>query len=389
MNSVPVLSGQTVQNRVREIGINPNYWYAVAWAKDVKPQAILPIQIWHQEIALYRDRQGQIQAVEDSCPHKGVAIHKGEVKGDRIVCRYHGWEFDTTGACAHIPYFPPTQKLPRACLRCYPVRERYGLIFVFPGDPALAAITPLLEIPQYDDPHWLMIAIGAEFHAHFTICNENTMDVFHGYLHKNIQGWFDPILLKLEESESSVTADYQVSYASPLTKILGLSDHGGPTTRIISVTYDYPNYINSLQGTSYIYLLRSPISHNESKSFTLFFLKVRIPRLVLDPLRPWIEPLIREQLFRRFLRQDIEMIESESANYEKNPTRRYVEVNPAIIAVQRLMLKQYDRATAATTAVTTAATTNSSTDRPQALPSDDLAINQNKDTNITNQKILN
>ncbi len=339
----PHLSGQTVQNQVREIGINPNYWYAVAWAKDVKPQTILPIQIWHQAIALYRDTQGHIRALEDACPHKGVAMHKGTVNGDRVVCAYHGWEFAPNGECAHIPYFPPAQKLPRACLRSYPVRERYGMIFVFPGDPELAAITPMLEIPQYDDPDWLMVPIGAEFQAHFTICNENTMDVFHGYLHKNLQGWFDPVLLDLRETGETITADYQVSYVSPFTKILGLSDDGGPTTRVISVTYDYPNYINSLQGTSYIYLMRSPVSQHVSKSFALFFLKVRIPQWLLDPLRPWLEPLMREFLFMRFLRQDVEMIESESEQYQKNPTRRYVEVNPAIIAVQRRMMKQYDR----------------------------------------------
>ncbi|MBE9233336.1 hypothetical protein IQ231_17070 [Cuspidothrix issatschenkoi LEGE 03284] len=31
------LTSQKVQNRVREIGINPNYWYPVAWAKEIKP----------------------------------------------------------------------------------------------------------------------------------------------------------------------------------------------------------------------------------------------------------------------------------------------------------------------------------------------------------------
>jgi renierapurpurin 18,18'-hydroxylase len=345
MDSAPVLSGQTVQNRVREIGINPNYWYAVAWAKDVKPGQILPIQIWNQEIALWRDSQGNIQAVEDICPHKGVSMHKGEVNVDRIVCAYHGWEFDPHGECVNIPYFPSGQKLPRACMPSFPVQERYGIVFIFPGDRRWAATTPVVEIPQYDDPDWLMIPIGAQFKSHFSICNENTMDVFHGYLHKNIQGWFDPQLLKLQEFDGSLTADYAVSYQSPLTKILGLSDSSGKTTRTISVTYEYPNYINSLQGTSYIYLMRSPISPCQSQSFALFFLKVRIPRWILDPIRTLLEPLIREFLFMRFLRQDIEMIESEFEHYQKDPQRRYVEVNPAIIAVQRMMIKQYDRFT--------------------------------------------
>jgi hypothetical protein len=36
------------------------------------------------------------------------------------------------------------------------------------------------------------------------------MDVFHGYLHKNLQGWFDPLLTKLQASEDGVLANYQV-----------------------------------------------------------------------------------------------------------------------------------------------------------------------------------
>jgi renierapurpurin 18,18'-hydroxylase len=341
----PVLAGQTVQNQVREIGINPNYWYAVAWAKDIKnvgKARIQPVQLWHEEIALYRDSAGQVQAVSDICPHKGVSLHKGEIKADRLVCPYHGWEFDAQGECVRIPYLPESQKLPRACLRVYPVRERYGIIFVFPGAPELAASTPMLEIPQYDQPEWLMVPIGASFQSHFSICNENTMDIFHGHLHKNIQGWFAPVLLKLAETTHRLTADYQISYKSILTQILGLGNRNELTTRTISVTYEYPHFINSLEGTSYVYLMRVPVSQGESRSFALFFLKIKLPRWILDPLRRGISPLLREFLFMRFLRQDIEMIESEYAHYCQDPTRRYVEVNPAIIALQRLMTKEYE-----------------------------------------------
>ncbi|NJM45970.1 MAG: aromatic ring-hydroxylating dioxygenase subunit alpha [Alkalinema sp. RU_4_3] len=343
-NSVALLSqGHQVQTRIRTIGINPNHWYAVAWAKDLPPGKILPTQLWQQEIALYRDTQGTVLAVEDICPHKGVALHKGKVKGDAIVCPYHGWAFEQ-GQCVEIPYFPKGQKLPRACARTFPVQEKYGIIFLFPGDPKLAETTPLIDIPQYSDPNWLPVAVGAEFKAHYTICNENTMDVFHGYLHENLQGWFDPILTKLQETDDTVLADYQVSYQGPLTTFLGLSEtSSNTTTRTISVQYQYPNYINSLEGISFLYLMRQPIAPDQSRSFSLLFLKVRVPTWLQRTVRPWLEPLIREQLFMKFLRQDIEMIESEYHRYVQDPDRRYTEVNPAIVAVQRLMVKQFDR----------------------------------------------
>jgi renierapurpurin 18,18'-hydroxylase len=339
----PQLTAQSIPTQIRTIGINSNHWYAVAWAKDLALGKILPVEVWHQEIALYRDRQGQVQAVEDRCPHKGVSIHKGNVVGDRIVCGYHGWEFDAAGECARIPYFPADQKLPRACLRTYPVRERYGIIFLFPGDADLAETTPMLEIPQFDDPDYLVVTIGAEFKAHYTICNENTMDVFHGHLHNNLQGWFDPVLTQLQETPDSVYAEYQVSYGGILSKFLGLNDSRETTTQTIAVNYAYPNYINTLKGNSYLYLMRLPIAADRSRSFSLLCVKVRLPNWLLKPLRTLLEPVIREQLFMRFLRQDIAMIESEFAHYQQDPQHRYVEVNPAIVAVQRLMIRQYDQ----------------------------------------------
>jgi phenylpropionate dioxygenase-like ring-hydroxylating dioxygenase large terminal subunit len=343
MELAPTLQSQTVQNQVREVGINPNYWYAVAWAYELKSREILPVTIWNQSIALYRDSQNQVHAVENVCPHKGVSMDKGKVQGDAIVCGYHGWEFNGNGDCINIPYWNSGQKLPCAKLRSYPVQEKYGIIWLFPGDPDLSDLETIPEIPEYDQPDWLMVPVGAKFKAHFSICNENTMDVFHGYLHQNLQGWFDPVLIKLRETEESVSAEYKVSYKGPLTKFLGLSEDGGVTTKTISVTYRYPNYTSNLEGVSSLYLMRLPVSPLESRSFTVFFLKVRVPRWLLEPLRPILQPVILHFLFMRFLRQDIDMIESEQANYLKNPQRRYVEVNPAIVALQRLIVRQYER----------------------------------------------
>jgi renierapurpurin 18,18'-hydroxylase len=36
-------------------------------------------------------------------------------------------------------------------------------------------------------------------------------------------------------------------------------------------------------------------------------------------------------------------MESEQQTYLKNPGRRYVEINPAIIALQRLIVRQYEQ----------------------------------------------
>jgi phenylpropionate dioxygenase-like ring-hydroxylating dioxygenase large terminal subunit len=344
MELAMTLTSQTVQNAVREVGINPNYWYPVGWASQLQPGKIIPVVIWQQAIAVYRDASGQLHALEDACPHKGVALHKGEVQGANLLCAYHGWEFNGAGNCVKIPYLPETQKLPCAQVRSYPIQEKYNLIWVFPGEASLADSCQLPEVPEFGNPDWLLVPIPGHFQAHFSICNENAMDVFHGFLHKNLQGWFDPVLTSLRTTESSVCAEYKVSYKGAITQILGLSERGDRvTTRTVSVHYRYPHYYNSLEGVSSLYLMRQPLAPNETSSFSLLLLKVRLPKWLIQPFKPLIATFIRRFLFMRFLAQDIEMMENEQRTYLANPQRHYVEINPAIVALQRVIIRQYEQ----------------------------------------------
>lgn len=344
MELATTLTSQTVQTAVREVGINPNHWYPVGWANQFKPGKIVPVVIWQQAIALFRDAQGQIHALEDACPHKGVALHKGKVHGCNLACAYHGWEFDGSGQCVSIPYLPQGQKLPRAQARTYPVQEKYNLIWIFPGDPALATTRQPPDMPEFQHPDWLMVPVTARMQAHFSICNENSMDVFHGFLHENLQGWFDPVLKSLRETEDSVSAEYDVSYQGRMAKFLGLSDRADQvTTRTISVQYRYPHYYSFLEGVSTLYLMRLPVGPTESRSFALFFLNIRLPKWLRKRFEPILQILLERVVFMRFLNQDIEMMESEQQTYLANKQRRYVEINPAIIAIQRLIIRQYQQ----------------------------------------------
>lgn len=345
MELTTTLHGQAVQTVVRTIGINPNYWYPVGWARELKPKQVKSVTVWKQAIAIYRDAVGNLFALENACPHRGVELHLGTVQGQHLACSYHGWEFDgKTGNCVRIPCLPEEQKLPCAQARSYPIQERYGLIWVFPGNAALSTERPLIEVEEYGDSGWVMVPITAHFKAHFTICNENAMDVFHGELHKDLQGWFDPVLLNLKATDTSVRAEYQVSYKGRLATFLGLSDRPDEVTTLpVTIQYLYPHYKSTLQGMSSVYLMRLPIDAAESRSFALFFFRVSLPRRLIQAIRPLLSWVIQRFMLRRFLDQDIEMMESEQANYLANPGRRYVEINPAILALQRLMVRQYEQ----------------------------------------------
>ncbi len=167
MKLTTTLKGQGFENQIREVGINPNYWYAVARSWELKIGGVLRVIIWKEAIALYRDSQGKVRGLENACPHKGVELDKGEACGENLVCPYHGWQFNGEGKRVNIPYFPQNKNYSPAKVRSYPVREKYGLIWVFPGDANLAEEKDLPNIIEYDDAELVRRADTALFSSSF------------------------------------------------------------------------------------------------------------------------------------------------------------------------------------------------------------------------------
>lgn len=55
------------------------------------------------------NHNGEYSALDNVCPHRGGPLGQGLIEGDKLVCPWHGWQFDPkTGAVAHAP----DQKVP-------------------------------------------------------------------------------------------------------------------------------------------------------------------------------------------------------------------------------------------------------------------------------------
>ncbi|MBU3737884.1 MAG: aromatic ring-hydroxylating dioxygenase subunit alpha [Rhodoferax sp.] len=128
-----------------------NAWYVAALSRDVNR---LPVarRLLGEPLVLFRSTDGRAIALEDACPHRKLPLSMGRVQGDAIECGYHGLTFDCTGRCINAA----TQDRipPYAQVRSYPVRDRYGLTFVWMGDPAMADESTILDIEHHDDPAW-------------------------------------------------------------------------------------------------------------------------------------------------------------------------------------------------------------------------------------------
>jgi vanillate O-demethylase monooxygenase subunit len=127
-----------------------NAWYVAAWA-DAITDALTPLEILGERVVLFRRADGTPAALEDACPHRKLPLSMGRREGDTLVCGYHGLTFNAAGTCVAAP----TQSaLPKACVRAYPLAERYGLVWIWMGDPAEADPAKIIDIPQWGAPDW-------------------------------------------------------------------------------------------------------------------------------------------------------------------------------------------------------------------------------------------
>lgn len=67
-------------------------------ARDPISRTVLGIPL-----VLFRDSAGKPTALLDRCAHRNVPLSLGRVLGDRLECRYHGWQYGPDGRCAKIP----------------------------------------------------------------------------------------------------------------------------------------------------------------------------------------------------------------------------------------------------------------------------------------------
>ena len=117
------------------------FWYPVIPRQQLtaEPQ---PFELLGEPLVIWLDSEGQPAAVRDRCCHRTAKLSLGKVDRDRICCPYHGWEFDRSGACVHLPQLKADCAIPANYrVEAYHCTERYGYIWV-----CLEA--PLMAIPQ-------------------------------------------------------------------------------------------------------------------------------------------------------------------------------------------------------------------------------------------------
>ena len=153
-----------------------NAWYAAAWDHEVKRE-LLARTICNRKIVLYRKQDGAPAALDDACWHRLTPLSLGRLKGDEVVCGYHGLVFNALGRCTHMPSQETIN--PSACVRAYPVAERHRFVWLWPGDPALADPAKIPDLHWNDDPDWAGDGKLMHVHCDYRFVVDNLMDLTH------------------------------------------------------------------------------------------------------------------------------------------------------------------------------------------------------------------
>ena len=179
-----------------------NTWYVACALTELNALGSQPLgrTICNERMVFFKGPDGQVAAVEDFCPHRGAPLSLGKVCEGKLVCGYHGLEMGCDGKTVHMPGqrvrgFP--------AIKSFPVVERYGFVWVWPGDAAKADVAQMPSFVFFDNPEWAYG--GGLYHvkADYRLMIDNLMDLTHEtYVHANSIG--QP---EIDETPSQTTVE--------------------------------------------------------------------------------------------------------------------------------------------------------------------------------------
>ncbi|KUM73434.1 Rieske 2Fe-2S domain-containing protein [Streptomyces curacoi] len=179
----------------------PDGWAAVAFGSELGTGKVIRTRFMDEDVVLFRTRDGVAQAVTPYCPHLGAHLgYGGRVVGDRVVCPFHGFAFDRTGACVATGY---GTRPPRVRLGTWETTEANGLVFVW---YSARGVPPQWEVPSAlmeSFPSVMQCSRLLATHPQDTV--ENGIDLGHfRYIHG---------LTDVQEGESFSSDGHQARYA--------------------------------------------------------------------------------------------------------------------------------------------------------------------------------
>ncbi|MDO7840796.1 aromatic ring-hydroxylating dioxygenase subunit alpha [Sphingomonas immobilis] len=163
-------------------------WYAAAWNDEILAGEPLYRRILGHAVMLLRDADDTVTALPNRCPHRFAPFDRGVVKDGTIQCGYHGLEFDYAGRCIFNPH-GDGKIAPNAHLKPWPLAERFGMQWIWMGDPALADPSLIPDYGNVFNPELKTIRRYLHTESNYELVADNLLDLGHtAYLHGSSLG---------------------------------------------------------------------------------------------------------------------------------------------------------------------------------------------------------
>ena len=107
-------------------------WYWAFKSREIKRAKAKAFELMGENLVVWRGEDGVVRALDAYCPHMGAHLAEGKVEGKNIRCMFHHWSISERGEVQDIPC--QKEKPTAKAIKSWPVREAYGLIWIYFGD---------------------------------------------------------------------------------------------------------------------------------------------------------------------------------------------------------------------------------------------------------------
>jgi phenylpropionate dioxygenase-like ring-hydroxylating dioxygenase large terminal subunit len=161
-------------------------WHVVGAWDEFPVGKLVPVQLLGRDLVAWRESNGDLHVWEDLCVHRGTRLSLGTIKDDKVICPYHGWNYNASGDCVLMPAAPYDPPMKRAQAVPYRVQQRYGWAWVCLGTPEL----DIPVFPEWEDASFRKVLVGPyPYRSSGYRAVENFMDATHlPFVHAGLNG---------------------------------------------------------------------------------------------------------------------------------------------------------------------------------------------------------
>ena len=159
----------------------PRGWFLIGPSQTLASGKLVEKLWMGRSIVIWRDSAGTICVANAYCPHLGAHLGPssgGILRDGNLICPFHGFEYDIRGNCVATPSVPPPRS---ARLSCYPVVEKYGLVFAYYSH---VQNSPPFDFPEFANSTATQAYKTVRLRGHPQATSENSVDFAHlGHVH--------------------------------------------------------------------------------------------------------------------------------------------------------------------------------------------------------------